>query len=87
MWWLNSLQKCERHIRLYNPTLSAKIDEDNSSCRYPLKVMKDCLTDKKWMENVTKEQLDLLQEKASSKFEGSAPFYAHLGQGKTKEDI
>ena len=55
------------------------------------------MTDSEWMENVTKEQLDALQEKAlglkhpSPSFDcpgkNSAPFYTHLGHGKTKEDI
>jgi len=84
----------------FNPALSAKIDEDNSSCRYPLDVLKDCLSDTDWLENVTKDQLDVLQEKASSlkdpsptcdcpgnDLPDSAPFYIHLGHGKTKEEI
>ena len=83
-----------------NPTLTAKIDEDNSSCRAPLDVLTDCLSDSDWLENVTKEQIEALEKKAMSMKELSppcncpvnplldgAPYYIHLGHGKTKEDI
>jgi len=84
----------------FNPALSAKIDEDMSSCRYPLDVLKDCQEDRSWLENVSKEQLEALRLKASNLKDPSpscecpgynlpddAPFYIHLGHGKTKEDI
>ena len=84
----------------HNPALSAKIDEDNSSCRYPLDVLKDCKIDSDWLENVSKEQLGALEEKASmlkdpspscecpaNSLPDGAPFYIHLGHGRTKEDI
>ena len=84
----------------FNPALSAKIDEDMSSCRYPLDVLKDCKGDRSWLENVTKEQLEALELKAlnlkdpspscdcpGNNLPDDAPFYIHLGHGKTKEDI
>ena len=35
-----------------NPALTAKIDEDFSSCRAPLEVLKDVMVDTDWCENV-----------------------------------
>ena len=81
-----------------NPTLTAKIDEDFSSCRAPLEVLKDCLTDKDWLENVTEAQIEELHKKAEIMKELSpscscplppdiGPYYVHLGHGRTRADI
>jgi len=83
-----------------NPTLTAKIDEDFSSCRTPLEVLKDCLTDIDWLENVTEAQKKELMRKADAMKEMSpicdcvppgypdnGPYYVHLGHHKTREGL
>jgi len=83
-----------------NPTLTAKIDEDMSSCRAPLEVLKDCMNDVDWLENVTEAQKKELFIKAAAMKELSpacdclppghpenGPYYIHLGHGKTRQSI
>ena len=83
-----------------NPALTAKIDEDFSSCRTPLEVLKDVMTDNDWSENVEEHQKKDLLVKAEklkelapacSCLEAGAPeigpFYVHLGHAKTLIDL
>jgi len=83
-----------------NLTQSAKIDEDMSSCRAPLEVLQDCLTDIDWLENVTEEQKQELMIKANNMNEmapscnclppghpENGPYYIHLGHANTKQAL
>eukprot|EP00092_Neocalanus_flemingeri_P033641 GFUD01036572.1.p1 GENE.GFUD01036572.1~~GFUD01036572.1.p1 ORF type:complete len:1125 (+),score=251.74 GFUD01036572.1:63-3437(+) len=83
-----------------NPALTAKIDEDFSSCRTPLEVMKDVMTDNDWCENVTEEQKQNVLAKATKLKEMSpsctcmepggpenGPFYVHLGNAQSLEKL
>jgi len=79
-----------------NPALTAKIDEDFSSCRAPLEVLKDVMTDTDWSENVTEAQKSDLLLKAAKLKELSpscncmepggpenGPYYIHLGHAQS----
>ena len=83
-----------------NPALTAKIDEDFSSCRAPLEVLKDVMVDTDWCENVDESMRKVLMEKAtmlkdmtpSCKCveEGApenGPYYVHLGHAKDMVDL
>ena len=81
-----------------NPALSSKIDEDFSSCRTPQQVLKDCLAEPEWLENLSEHQRAGLTLKAESLKELSpacdclgpdllenGPYYVHLGHAASKE--
>ena len=84
-----------------NFTQSAKIDDDFSSCRAPLEVLKDVLADYDYMENISEEQKQELLNKAETMSELSptcnclplgqpeenGPYYVHLGHADTKDNL
>ena len=83
-----------------NPALTAKIDEDFSSCRAPLEVLKDVMTDPDWSETVEESLKRNLLIKAETLKElmpscdclgpGApelGPYYVHLGHAKTLVDL
>jgi len=83
-----------------NPALTAKIDEDFSSCRAPLEVLKDVMTDNDWLESVEDDAKKELINRASQLKEltpscnclepgapENGPFYTHLGHAKTLIDL
>ena len=83
-----------------NPALNSKIDEDFSSCRTPLEVLKDCLADPSWLDNITESQKVSLQRKAESLKDISppcdclgpdhtdnGPYYVHLGHAESREKL
>ena len=83
-----------------NPALTSKIDEDFSSCRTPQQVLKDCLSEPEWLENLTELQRSALHKKAEALKELSpacdclgldppenGPYYVHLGHAQSKEKL
>ena len=85
-----------------NPALSSKIDEDFSSRRTPQQVLKDCLAEADWLENISGLQRSSLQQRAEALKELSpacdcqgkgsepvenGPYYVHLGHAATKEHL
>jgi len=83
-----------------NPALTAKIDEDFSSCRAPLEVLKDVMTDIDWSTNVEEtlkkdllvraEKLKELSPSCECLGPGApenGPYYVHLGHAKTLIDL
>jgi len=83
-----------------NPALTAKIDEDFSSCRAPLEVLKDVMTDPDWSDTVEEnlkkdllikaETLKELMPSCSCQGPGApelGPYYVHLGHAKTFVDL
>ena len=83
-----------------NPALTSKIDEDFSSCRNPQQVLKDCLAEPGWLENVTDLQRSALHQKAEGLKElapacnclgpdapENGPYYVHLGHAESKEKL
>jgi len=78
-----------------NPALSARIDDDFSSCRTPLQVLQDVLTDKESCEAISEEDLASLRARAArlkeiappcSCREGldNGPYYVHLGHAPSR---
>jgi len=78
-----------------NPALSAKIDEDFSSCRTPLQVLQDVLTDKESCEAISEEGLASLRARAAELKDiappcacreglDNGPYYVHLGHAPTR---
>jgi len=83
-----------------NPALTAKIDEDFSSCRAPLEVLKDVMTDPDWSDTVEESlKRDLLLKAETLKeltpscdclgpgAPEMGPYYVHLGHAKTLIDL
>ena len=83
-----------------NPALTAKIDEDFSSCRAPLEVLKDVMTDPDWSDTVEDglkrnllikaETLKELMPSCDCLGPGApelGPYYVHLGHAKTLVDL
>merc|ERR1719341_2070871 len=82
-----------------NPALSARIDDDFSSCRTPLQVLQDVLTDKECCEAMTETMIDRLKERAGDLKEiappcdcqGTAvdngPYYVHLGHASSRSSL
>merc|ERR1719402_675376 len=79
-----------------NPALSARIDDDFSSCRTPLQVLQDVLTDKECCEALSEPMVDRLKERADDlkdiappcDCQGTAldngPYYVHLGHAPSR---
>jgi len=84
-----------------NLTLNnSKIDEDFSSCRTPLEVLKDCLQEPGWLENISASQRKSLERKSEILKEISppcdclgpdapenGPYYVHLGHAESQEKL
>merc|ERR1719341_490747 len=82
-----------------NPALSARIDDDFSSCRTPLQVLQDVLTDKECCEALTETMMDRLKERAGAlkdiappcDCQGTAvdngPYYVHLGHAVSRSGL
>merc|ERR1719341_1083152 len=82
-----------------NLALSARIDDNFSSCRTPLQVYQDVLTDKECCEAMTETMIDRLKERAGDLKEiappcdcqGTAvdkgPYYVHLGHASSRSGL
>ena len=102
-----NMQRGYGGLNLLNPpmpivpdTVKDEKKSNVSSCRTPIEVLRDCLSDSDWMENVTKDQKKDLMMKADAMQEirpfcdcvppGSSengPYYIHLGHDKTREGL
>jgi len=81
-----------------NPALSARIDDDFSSCRTPLQVLQDVLTDKECCEALTEAQIDRLKDRAGGLKDiapacdcqgavDNGPYYVHLGHASSRSGL
>jgi len=81
-----------------NPCLSARIDDDFTTCRTPLQVLQDILTDRESFENISEDAIAKLREKAQSLKDiapvctckggiDNGPYYIHLGHAASRAQI
>jgi len=81
-----------------NPALSARIDDDFSSCRTPLQVLQDVLTDKECCEALTEAQMDRLKDRAGALKDiapacdckdavDNGPYYVHMGHASSRSGL